>query len=73
MVLEAHFLTTIYLILLTLVISLPIGIIAAIYLAEYASQNKITNILRTLIDMTSGIPSIIFGFNWCNYFYFLCK
>lgn len=54
-------LTTIYLILLTLVISLPIGAIAAIYLAEYAPQNKITNILRTLIDMTSGIPSIIFG------------
>lgn len=53
--------STIYLILLTLVIVIPIGTIAAIYLALYAKQNRITRILRSLIDMISGIPSIIFG------------
>lgn len=53
--------TTLYLILITLLISLPIGIISAIYLHEYAPQNKITNIIRELIDMANGIPSIIFG------------
>ncbi len=53
--------TTIYLILLTLVISLPLGVVAAIYLAQYAPQNKYTNLIRSFIDMTSGIPSIIFG------------
>jgi len=53
--------STIYLILLTLVIVTPIGIIAALYLALYAKNNKITKILRSLIDMISGIPSIIFG------------
>lgn len=53
--------TTIYLILLTLIIVLPLGILAALYLAQYAKKNKITNMLRTLIDMISGVPSIIFG------------
>lgn len=54
-------LTTVYLIILTLAIALPLGIGAAIYLHEFAEQNRFTEILRTMIDMTSGIPSIIFG------------
>ena len=54
--------TTIYLILITLVIAIPIGVIAAIFLVEYAKDGKVKYILTTLIDMTSGIPSIIFGF-----------
>ncbi len=54
--------TTLYLILLTLIISLPIGIIASIYLTQYAKEGKIKTIITTMIDMTSGIPSIIFGF-----------
>lgn len=53
--------TTLYLIILTLIIALPLGISAAIYLHEYAKENKITNFMRTMIDMTTGIPSIIFG------------
>lgn len=54
--------TTLYLILITLVIAIPIGVIAAIFLVEYAKDGKVKYILTTLIDMTSGIPSIIFGF-----------
>ena len=53
--------TTLYLILLTLVIALPIGTIAAIYLANYTKDNAFTKIIRTLIDMIGGIPSIFFG------------
>ncbi|MGM9971758.1 MAG: phosphate ABC transporter permease PstA [Anaeroplasmataceae bacterium] len=53
--------TTIYMIIMTLIIALPLGILAAIYLHEYAPKNKFTNIIRTMIDMISGIPSIIFG------------
>lgn len=53
--------STIYLILLTLVIVTPIGVIAAMYLALYAKNNRLTKMLRSLIDMISGIPSIIFG------------
>ena len=54
--------TTIYLILLTLAIALPLGIGAAIYLSEYAPVNRVTNTIRSMIDMISGIPSIVFGF-----------
>ena len=53
--------TTIYLIGLTLAIALPLGISAAIYLHEFAKQNRFTNSIRTMIDITTGIPSIIFG------------
>ncbi len=53
--------TTLLLILLTLIIALPLGIGGAIYLSEYAKKNKFTKVLRSLIEMTSGIPSIIFG------------
>lgn len=53
--------TTLYLIVLTLVIALPLGILAAIFLHEYAKNNRITKVIRLMIDMTSGVPSIIFG------------
>ncbi len=53
--------TTLILIISTLIISMPIGIIAAIYLSVYAKKNRVTEILRSLIDMISGVPSIIFG------------
>ena len=52
---------TFTLILITLVIALPIGICAAIYLTVYAKKNRLTNILESMIDMTGGVPSIIFG------------
>lgn len=52
---------TFYLIILTLIIAMPIGIIASIYLNEYEKKNKLNNILMSMIDLTSGIPSIIFG------------
>lgn len=52
---------TFLLILITLLISLPIGICAAIYLSVYAKNNKFTDILESMIDMTGGVPSIIFG------------
>ncbi len=53
--------TTCLLILFTLIFSLPLGIGGAIYLGYYAKDNKITRIIRALVDMSSGIPSIIFG------------
>ncbi|PKK96613.1 MAG: phosphate ABC transporter, permease protein PstA, partial [Tenericutes bacterium HGW-Tenericutes-3] len=53
--------TTLYLIVLTLIIALPIGIGSAIYLNEYAPNNKITRLIRSLIETLTGIPSIIYG------------
>jgi len=53
--------TTLYVIGLTLMIALPIGIFTAIYLNEFAKKNKFTNIIRSMIEMLTGVPSIIFG------------
>lgn len=54
-------LTTLSLIGFSLLFSLPLGIGAAIYLGVYAKNGPFTKAIRTLIDVTSGIPSIIFG------------
>lgn len=53
--------TTIYMILLSLGIAAPIGILAAIFLVEYAKPGKLVNIIRFATESLSGIPSIIFG------------
>lgn len=53
--------STLYLIIISLLIALPLGIAAAIYLHEYARANKFTSIIRSAIEMLTGVPSIIFG------------
>lgn len=52
---------TLMLIGISVIISLPIGIAAAIYLNEYAKKNKMTNLMRSSIELLAGVPSIIFG------------
>ncbi len=54
-------LTTFILIGFSLLFSLPLGIGGAIYLSLYAKDNFLSRSIRTLIDVTSGVPSIIFG------------
>ena len=56
-----NILNTIYIILITLVIVLPIGVGAAIYLNEYAENKKIVRIIELATETLSGIPSIIYG------------
>jgi phosphate transport system permease protein len=52
---------TIFLTLGTAVAAIPIGIGAAIYLAEYASDTKLTRTIRLAIINLAGIPSIVYG------------
>ena len=53
---------TLELIGITLVIALPVGICAAIYLNEYAKKGSVfVKIVRTFIDALAGVPSIVFG------------
>jgi phosphate transport system permease protein len=52
---------TVYLTLGTAIAAMPIGIGAAIYLAEYASENRLTRIIRLAIVNLAGIPSIVYG------------
>lgn len=53
---------TIVLTMLTLLIAVPFGIGAAIYLAEYAKKgNKLVKVIRTMAETLAGIPSIVYG------------
>jgi phosphate transport system permease protein len=47
--------------LVTLVISFPVGIAAAVYLEEFAPQNKFTDFIEVNINNLAAVPSIIFG------------
>ncbi|MFV0479559.1 MAG: phosphate ABC transporter permease PstA [Anaerorhabdus sp.] len=53
--------TTLYLIAISLVIALPLGVGSAIYLHEYAKQNKLNRWLRYGIETLTGVPSIVYG------------
>ena len=54
-------LNTVYIVLATLVIVLPLGVGAAIYLTEYAKNKKLVAIIEYAAETLSGIPSIIYG------------
>ena len=56
-----NILNTLYIILFTLVIALPIGVGAAIYLTEYATNRRLISIVEFATETLAGIPSIIYG------------
>ncbi|HAJ95584.1 MAG TPA: phosphate ABC transporter permease PtsA [Actinobacteria bacterium] len=59
---------TLYLVLGTLILSLPIGILAAVYLNEYARKNRLTRIIRLSIVNMAGVPSVVFGLFGLGFF-----
>lgn len=65
--------TTVYMILVSLLVAAPIGILSAIYLNEYAKQGKIVTMIRFAIQNLSGIPSIIYGLFGSIFFVQICK
>ena len=54
-------LNTLYIILTTLLFVLPLGVGAAIYLTEYATNKKLVGMIEYAAETLSGIPSIIYG------------
>lgn len=52
---------TIYIILVAMIIVLPLGVGAAIYLTEYANNHKMVALIEFAAETLTGIPSIIFG------------
>ena len=52
---------TMYLVILTTVIALPLGIISAIYLSEYAKPGLLTRTIKLAIVNLAGVPSIVYG------------
>ena len=54
-------LNTLYIVIATLLIVLPLGVGAAIYLTEYATNRRVIGIIEYAAETLSGIPSIIYG------------
>ena len=54
-------LNTVYIVIATLLVVLPLGVGAAIYLTEYASNKKMVSAIEYAAETLSGIPSIIYG------------
>ncbi len=50
-----------YLLILSMVISVPLALGAGIYLAEYARKNWVTDVVRTAIEILSSLPSVVVG------------
>ena len=53
--------TTLLLIVVTLLVAAPVGILAAIYLVEYAKPGKVVNTIRFATEILAGIPSVVYG------------
>lgn len=52
---------TLYLVLGSIVFALPIGLLAAIYLSEYAKENYLSRIIKLSIVNLAGVPSVVYG------------
>jgi phosphate transport system permease protein len=52
---------TLYLTLGAMIFAVPMGVIAAIYLCEYAKEGRVISFLRICISTLAGVPSIVFG------------
>jgi len=52
---------TLLLTLLAMLFAVPLGVISAAYLVEYAGQNGVIKIIRTCINTLAGVPSIVYG------------
>ena len=56
-----NILNTLYIIVVSMIIVLPLGVGAAIYLTEYSTSRKLTNLISFAAEILTGIPSILFG------------
>ena len=52
---------TIWLVGITVVVSVPVGVAAAVYLEEYAPNNRLTRFIHVNIANLAGVPSIVYG------------
>ncbi|WP_231097524.1 phosphate ABC transporter permease PstA, partial [Streptococcus gallolyticus] len=52
---------SLFLLVITLIISIPLSMGAGIYLSEYAKKGRFTNFIRTCIEILSSLPSVVVG------------
>ena len=58
---------TIYLSLIALAVAIPLGLLAAIYLSEYA-PNRVRKVVKPVLELLAGVPTIVFGYFALTYF-----
>ena len=56
-----NILNTLYIIFMSMIIALPLGVGAAVYLTEYASNKKAVSVITFASETLGGLPSILFG------------
>ena len=64
---------TLYLTSGAIAVGLPLGIVSAIYLTEYAKQGRIIRIIKVGINCLAGVPSVVFGLFGLGFFVILMK
>ena len=64
---------TLELVTLTVLVALPMGMAAAIYLTEYASETWLTRLVRLAIVNLSGVPSVVYGLFGLGLFVIFCR
>jgi phosphate transport system permease protein len=52
---------SIYILVLTMLITVPLGVLGGIYMAEYANEGRLTSAIRTSQELMSSVPSIVVG------------
>ena len=52
---------TLYLTMGAILVALPLGIVSAVYLTEYAKQGPLVRVIRVGVNCLAGVPSIVFG------------
>lgn len=64
---------TLYLTCGAIIIALPVGVVAAVYLTEYAKQGKVVRIIRIGVNCLAGVPSVVFGLFGLGFFVVFLK
>ena len=63
---------TVLMVILMAIMVTPLGVVAAVYLREYAKQGFVTNVIRVAVNNLAGVPSIVYGVFGLGFFvYFL--
>jgi phosphate transport system permease protein len=62
---------TVMMVLLMSVFVTPFGVVAAVYLREYAKQGTVTNIIRVAVNNLAGVPSIVYGVFGLGFFIYI--
>ncbi len=62
---------TVFMVILMAIIVTPLGVVAAIYLHEYAGKNNLTKIIRIAVINLAGVPSIVYGVFGLGFFVYM--